>query len=252
ILDWLLEDKRDLEIQDACLPGFLDSEWAPVADQINSLLSGYNGRLGIHGSYYGIQIASSDSLVREIAQKRLDQSLDFAHAISAKQCVIHSPFIFFGSGHACHTHRTDLEASLAKIVETLTPIVERAADLDIVLVMENIFDKSPTPLRALISRFDSPHLRRSIDTGHAAITERTGAGPSPEYWVQEASDILHHVHLQDTNGEYDYHWTIGEGSINWEGVFKKLSQVDTDPHLVIETADPISGWQYLKSKGLAK
>lgn len=252
ILDWVLSEDRDLEIQDACIPGFLDSEWNDVANRINAQLESYQGRLGIHGQYDGMQLASADPLVQGLARKRIGQSLEFASAINARTCVIHSPFFFFGAGQTCHTPQLDLEIFLDRVTQTLDPIVAEAEKRDCVLVMENIFDRNPLPLRALIERFDSPYLKRSIDTGHAAITERCGGGPSPEFWILEANNLLYHIHLQDTNGEYDYHWTIGSGTLNWPGIFNALSEIDATPRLIIETRDPVSGCHYLKEAGLAR
>lgn len=252
ILDWIVEDNRDLEIQDACLPGFLDSDWGFVSDRINKQLEGYTGRIGIHGQYDGIQFGTGDPLAREHTQKRISQSLDFASSINASTCVIHSPFQFFGGGHTCHTPQLDLAFTLDRVSQTLEPLISLAEQRDCILVVENIFDRSPLPLRALIERFDSPYLKRSIDTGHAAITERCGSGPSPEYWILEANDLLFHIHLQDTNGEYDYHWTLGNGTLNWKGIFQSIGAIDAQPRLIIETRDPISGWNYLKHEGLAQ
>ncbi len=252
ILNWILEVDRDLEIQDPCLPGFLDADWSEVAGKINTQLESYKGRLGIHGQYDGIQIGAADPLIRELVQKRLTQSLEFASAINATSCVIHSPFFFFGDGQICHTPPRDLEMTLERVTQTLEPLVSEAEKRDCILVVENIFDRNPLPLRALVERFNSPYLKRSIDTGHAAITERCGNGPSPEFWITEANDLLYHIHLQDTNGEYDYHWTIGNGTLNWEGIFSAVNEVDATPRLIIETADPIAGWRYLKKAGLAQ
>ncbi len=251
ILDWILEDNRDLEIQDPCT-GILDSDWSSIAEHINSQLDGYTGRLGIHGAYDGIYLGSSDTLVQQLAQKRILQSLDFAEAIGARQCVVHSPFLFFGSHQACHSPSTDLEASIGRVQDTMQPLLEKAASIECVLVMENIFDRNPAPLRALLERIDSPYLKRSIDTGHAAITERCGNGPSPEFWIREAGDLLRHLHLQDTNGEYDYHWTPGRGTLNWPGIFAALNEIEPSPHLILEIKDPIAGWKYLKDQGLAR
>ncbi len=251
ILDWILEENRDLEIQDACIGAFLDSDWSSTAQAINSQLDGYAGRLGVHGAYDGIYLGSGDPLVQQLAQKRLIQSLEFAEAISAKQCVVHSPFLFFGSHHACHSSCLDLEATINRVETTLTPILEKATSIGCVLVMENIFDRNPAPLRALLEKINSPYLKRSIDTGHAAITERESNGPSPEFWIREAGDLLHHLHLQDTNGEYDYHWTPGRGTLNWSGIFHAIPENETSPHMILEIKDPIAGWEHLKNEGLA-
>ncbi|MDN3714398.1 hypothetical protein QWZ10_26325 [Paracoccus cavernae] len=51
--DFILSENRDLELQDFCEIGALDRDWKLVADRAKQLLSGYQGRLGIHGPFWG-------------------------------------------------------------------------------------------------------------------------------------------------------------------------------------------------------
>jgi len=63
--DWILEKDRDLELQSFHSAAALDGDWRPLADQVKELLAGYNGRLGIHGPFWGFTVHSSDPLVRK-------------------------------------------------------------------------------------------------------------------------------------------------------------------------------------------
>lgn len=48
---FILDDQRDLELQDFCEAQVLNGDWKPIADRAKSLLEGYSGRLGIHGPF---------------------------------------------------------------------------------------------------------------------------------------------------------------------------------------------------------
>ena len=54
--DFILSRDRDLELQDFCELGALDADWKPAAERAKALLSGYKGRLGIHGPFWGFTI----------------------------------------------------------------------------------------------------------------------------------------------------------------------------------------------------
>jgi hypothetical protein len=85
--------------------------------------------------------------------------------------------------------------------------------MGVVLVIENIEDKDPQIRVALARSFDSERSA-SPSTPDMPTTPmaRTGA-PPVDYYVHAAGDMLHHVHLQDSDGYADRHWNPGEGNI---------------------------------------
>jgi len=248
--DWILDQQRDLELQDPSFD-FPSGKWQNKAELWHDAMSGYTGRMGVHGPYDGIALASRDPEVQSFVQHKLIDCLEFCEAISASHCVIHSPFHYLGGGVTCHTPTFGLEGMLRSARETLAPVIEKAESIGCLLVMENIFDRNPAPLRALIDSIDSPFLKRSIDTGHAQIAYKSANGASPEFSILEAGADLAHLHLQDTNGENDYHWTPGLGDINWAGVFDAIAKTKSKPRLIIEVKDVVAAWQYFTDNKLA-
>jgi sugar phosphate isomerase/epimerase len=114
--------------------------------------------------------------------------------------------------------------------------VKRAEQIGCTIVIENIFDTSPALWLDLIRSFNSPHVRASIDVGHAYIMHKMGGAP-PDAFVRAAGDLLAHVHVQDTDGLSDRHWCPGDGHINWFALFDALSSVTSTPRLVLELHD---------------
>src|SRR5690606_6733086 len=90
--DFILSENRDLELQDFCELGGLDGDWKSVADRAKSLLQGYSGRLGIHGPFWGLHIASPDTEIQKVVARRMMQGLDVCEYLGATQMVIHSPY----------------------------------------------------------------------------------------------------------------------------------------------------------------
>jgi len=255
-VDWLAADQRDLEIQDPCYPGYLDTDWRQDAKQCRALLdsSGYTGRLGIHAPFDGIDLSTHDVKLRAAATERLRESLEFGEIIGATHAVIHSPFMWFGTPlvyFSSEMMRAYVGGGVHAILEPLLPIAEQ---MNCAFVIETIADANPRALVELVRSFDSPYVKLSIDTGHTFIMERMGGAP-PDQWVLDAGDLLGHVHMQDNDAHGDRHWGIGDGRINWRVFFKALRTTGADPRLVLElqdVADIMPSMQWLTQHGLAR
>jgi sugar phosphate isomerase/epimerase len=252
--DWLLEEQRDLEIQDPYDPTLLDGDWADRVEAIRTQLAGYTGRLGVHGPFLSLTLLAYDPKVRTVVTERLIQGLAFAEAIAASHMVIHSPFPYFGSPFLAHAPSSGLSEQVALVHTTLEPVVVAAERARLTLVIENIQDTNPRALLDLVRSFDTPAVRMSLDTGHALISHRIG-GPTPDQWVREAGPLLGHLHLQDTDGQLDRHWAPGDGSLNWFALFEALGELAHQPRLLLELRDPQAirrGAAYLVERGLAR
>lgn len=249
--DWILEKDRDLELQDFVEADVLDADWQPLADRARQLLDGYKGRMGIHGPFWGFDIATRDPLVRGVVQKRFGQGLDVCAALGGTHMVIHSPFSTWDFNNL--NARIGAREKLFDAVHAvLRPIVARAETLGVTLVMENIEDIDPRDRAELCASFGSQALKLSVDTGHAHYAHRsTGAAPV-DYFIRAAGTDLAHIHLQDACGHADRHWAIGEGNILWPSVF---SAIQGQPRLILELMDkggiPAS-MDYLTAKGLGQ
>ena len=231
---WLVAGARDVELQDICEPEMMAGDWRGVARRSATLLEGHTGRVGVHAPFWDLTVAPLDSQIRAVVQSRLNLGLDYLEQVEAtggSHMVIHSPFYFFG--HALVAHQTTLEAEIALAHLTLTPILERAAGLDCMLVIENILDLNPAPLLALVASFDSPLLRLSIDVGHAHIMTSRGAPPAA-HWLSQGARLLGHVHLQDNDGTEDAHLAPGGGTVHWPGILRELRASRTGPRLIVE------------------
>lgn len=250
--DWLWEG-RDLEIQDAVSAELLEGDWQAHARRGRELLEGFPGRLGIHGPFWSLSLMPRDPGVRDLTLRRLKAGLAFAGELGATHMVVHSPFEFFGHPAVSHTPATGLHEQLQIVSDLLGELLPLAADTGCTLMMENIRDTNPAPLLNLVRETDHERLRVSIDVGHAQLMARLG-GPTPEAWIRTVGDLLGHVHLQDNDAMHDWHWSCGDGQINWRGVFAALATVSSSPRLIQEVspAQLDRSTAYLTRAGLAR
>ena len=249
---WFLADQRDIEIQFASKADHLDEDWRPVAAEFASLLDGHTGHRGIHAPYEGFHVGVPDRRLGQAMAERFLQALEFAAAVGASHMVLHSPFLYFGTALTVH-RASDCQRLTELVQRNLAQVVEAAQAQGCILVFENICDLNPGPLDALVRAFASPWVRRSLDTGHANLMRSRG-GPPADVWVEEAGELLAHVHLADNDGESDRHWACGEGTINWRSTFAALARLEATPRLILEVQPDrqMASLQWLSDRGLAR
>ncbi|MDQ8732267.1 sugar phosphate isomerase/epimerase family protein [Bradyrhizobium sp. LHD-71] len=252
--EWLLSRPRDLELQDFFRSDVLDGDWQDVAARLKKSLDGFEGRLGIHGPFWGFKIDSHDPLVRNAVRTRMLQGLEAAEAVGATQMVIHSPYTTWDHNNL-DLYPGNREASIERVQATLSEVIRRAEQIGCELVIENIEDKDPHERVRLAKALNSKNVRVSLDTGHAHYAYTSTGAPPVDYYVDAAGDMLTHVHIQDSDGYADRHWAPGEGTIRWGAVFRALGQLTSNPRLIIELRDHgtvLAGARHLTELGLAE
>ncbi|SEA61177.1 sugar phosphate isomerase/epimerase family protein [Rubrimonas cliftonensis] len=235
-LDWLTEGGRSLELQDFVEADLLNGDWRGRVAEARALLGGWQGRLGLHGPFWGFTIATQDPDVRAVVARRMDQALDAADALGADQIVIHSPYTTWD-----HNNLDMAGAPRAQVIDRvhacIGAAVKRAEALGVVFVIENIEDKDPRDRLSLAQSFGSPAVKLSIDTGHAHYAHVATGAPPVDYYVRAAGDMLAHVHLQDADGYADRHWAPGMGTVNFAAIFAALAETGAEPRLNLELRD---------------
>ena len=252
--DWLLEGHRDLELQSFFHADVLNGDWQTPADEAKKLLDGYEGRLGIHGPFWGFAIDSNDPDVQAVVQKRMDQGLDVCAHIGATQMVLHSPYKTW-DGNNLENVAGARDKKIENTHACIGAAVKRAESQGVELVIENIEDTDPEDRLILAESFNSDAVQLSIDTGHAHYAHGSTWAPPVDYFVKLAGDRLRHVHLQDADGHADRHWAIGTGTIRWDAVFAAIRDLTVKPRLVLELrnhSEIPASMEFLIAKGLGR
>ncbi|AGT10984.1 sugar phosphate isomerase/epimerase family protein [Paracoccus aminophilus] len=254
--DFILSENRDLELQDFAEIPLLNGDWKSVADRALGLLAGYQGRLGIHGPFWGLNIANPDPDLRALITRKHLQGLEVCDYLGATQMVIHSPYSTWDFHNLDNVPGGRAHARvIAHCHETMAPVVARAEEIGVTMVIENIEDKDPDIRRLLADSFNSPAMAVSVDTGHAHYAHGATGAPPVDYYIRRAGARLAHVHLQDADGYADRHWAIGEGNIGWHGVFRALAEIEPTPRLILELNDNrglLASVAWLQEQGLAR
>lgn len=232
--DFMEEKNRDLELQDFHWPAMIGGDMSDLIKRTKDTLKNYQGRIGIHGPFWDFNVAAWDPQFRALAQKHMQKGLDVCASIGATHMVVHSPFTIWDF-HNRDNYPNARAGLIERATETLRPLVERAQQEGVILVLENCEDLDPDDRVFLAKSFHSDAIAVSVDTGHAHYAHGRHQAPPVDAYIKCAGSFLQHVHLQDADGYSDRHWAIGRGSINWQSVFAALP--DSNPRLILELRD---------------
>lgn len=251
--DWLFADNRDLEIQDLADPALYANGLQDVTARAKAAIDGFEGRVGIHGPFRGLDIACLDPDVAAVMSGRFVAAIEAAATLGAGYMVIHSPF---DNWHEFNRHMDPglVPRTIDSVQALLGPALRLGETHGVQMVVENIKDITPEIRRTMVEAIASPALALSIDTGHAAIAGRASGAPPVDVYVRDAGNLLRHVHIQDGDGYADRHRAPGDGALNWHEIFLALSELTSAPHLVLELRrhnEVPKGFAHLKSLGLA-
>ncbi|GAB1362862.1 hypothetical protein MASR1M32_20980 [Rhodobacter sp.] len=175
--DWI--EGRDIEIRDFTTLGALQGDtWRGLAARVKAEFAGHQGRIGLHGPFLGFAIDQPDPELRAVVQDRMLTALAALDVFCAGRqghMVLHSPFTTW-SGFNRGTEMDDQAGMVCRTLDCLAPVVKRAEDTGITLVIENCEDRDPRERVDLVRAFNSP---RSASRWTPAMRITPMAPPPP-------------------------------------------------------------------------
>lgn len=175
----------------------------------------YNPSLSVHAPFMDLSPGAVDSKVRAVTAERFYQTLDIAEQLEPETVVFHS-----GYEKWRYAHRVDiwLDGSL----RTWGPMIKRARQIGIKIVVENIFEDEPSSLRMLMKELHSENFGLCFDTGHCNLFSKV---PLTD-WLEVLGPYIFELHLHDNDGTFDSHLPIGDGKFDFKTLFSRLGTVD--------------------------
>lgn len=173
----------------------------------------------------------TDSL-RRASVKEMHRSLDVAADLGARKVVLH-PSMAGGMG----AYVPDTVKGYA--FDFLSKMVEAAQGLDITICLENMFPRNrmgvePDDFKEIFKTF--PSLKLTLDTGHANIDDRRGR--RLKKLVECFGKRIGHLHFSDNRGKQDDHLAVGQGTVKFGDLVRRLKGAGYDDTLTLEVFDP--------------
>lgn len=227
----------EIYLAGADLPALLSGEGSDLAAR----LAGAGLRTTVHGPFADLSPGASDRAFRDLTLVRMRGALLGAAPFRPDAVVFHPGFDPVRMReHAALWLRNSLRTWKA-----LLPPPPALASAWI--LVENIFERDPGSLCALLERLPSPPFGFCLDTGHFRLFSEVPL----ETWLEALGPRLREVHLHDNRGEADEHLPPGQGSFDFPGLFRLLERLD---HAVLGTLemhrepDIWAGLDYLRAE----
>jgi len=180
-------------------------------------------RITLHGPFWDLCPGSSDVLIRQLSQFRLQQLYDLVEIFQPIQVVCHTGFDPRHHGIHREFYR---ERSLA----IWEPLVARAERSKVPLLLENVWEYGPELHGELFAALKSPYCRFCLDVGHQHSFSKTSLAK----WVEALGDYLNEIHVHDNRGIHDEHLPVGHGSIDFAMLFRLLRARTINPLITLE------------------
>lgn len=204
------------------------SEWYRTCGKVSSL----------HGAFIDVNPGSGDGAIRELSERRYDESCRKAIECGAKNVVFHSTCFPFLRG-------AYLEAWADKCAGFYNRLAEKYSGLD--LFVENSADIDPDPIFEMMKRINAKNVKVCLDLGHINYSSAP-----VEKWFEKLGEKTGYLHLSDNMGIYDDHLPLGCGTVDWKKDFALCSFLPENIPVTLEVGgiDGIkSSLDFLSSNG---
>lgn len=184
-------------------------------------------RLTLHGPFLDLNPVSYDSAIAAASRTRYEGACQAAAALGAGKVVFHScffPDIYY------------TEDWVEKNIAFWMDFADHHPDQT--LLLENVYDKRPEPLRRIVEGANRDNFRLCFDIGHA---NRFSDLPVTD-WVDTYGSWTAHLHVHDNKGDADSHLGLGRGNIPFEKVLTACKKLHPGCDATIEcsTAEDIT------------
>ncbi len=214
----------------------LDACQEKEAKQLAEILNQNGLHITLHGPFMDLSPGGVDKRIKEVTLDRFTKVIELALLFKPKAIVFHP-------GYEKWKFDGNVKLWLDSSLQTWGPLVKEAEELGLTLAIENVFEESPDPLKALLGEINSPHFRFCFDTGHHHVFSKT---PLP-LWIETLSEHLTEVHLHDNHTEMDEHLPVGEGNFDFDQFFELLSQYGLNPIYTLEPHEEAHLWRGLEA-----
>jgi sugar phosphate isomerase/epimerase len=220
-LETILEYRMNLELGFAASD--LDRTTRSQVERVGRRLREAGCRITVHAPFWDLAAGSLDPKVRQISRFRLHQLFDLVEPLNPIHVVCHTGF---DPNH----HHGHVKFWVEKSLETWGPLVDRARQLNVLLLLENVWEHDPALHRQLFKRLRSPFLGWCLDVGHQHAFGRS----STLQWLKALAPFLRELHLHDNAGLQDHHLAIGQGTFDFRTLFGYLAKKGLNPVLTLE------------------
>ena len=177
----------------------------------------------IHSPFLDLNPGAVDPSIRSVSCHRIEQVMQAAELLRPEVIVVHP-------GYDDLRYGDNRLAWLKNSIDFWQGFIPKARELGTILAVENIFEKEPSTIKALLDAVDDPCFRHCFDIGHWNMFTTV----TLEEWFSELGSYIVESHIHDNHGKSDEHLPVGEGAINFKQFFPLLIQHAPDAIWTLE------------------
>ncbi len=177
----------------------------------------------IHAPFFDLKPGAVDTGIRAASRHRIQQVIKVAELLRPKVIVVHPGYddLYYGDSRLVW---------LKNSIDFWQEFVSKAHELNTIIAVENIYEKEPSTIKALLDSIDDPCFRHCFDVGHWNMF----ATVTLEEWFGELGEYIAESHIHDNHGQRDEHLPVGEGIIDFSKFFSFLNQYAQDAVWTLE------------------
>jgi sugar phosphate isomerase/epimerase len=200
--------------------------------KVASLLHQEGLSVTLHGPFYDLVPGAIDKRMLQATRERLQQALDLVPIFAPLSIVCHT-------GYDKKRYCDSRDQWLENAVETWSVFLKGLKGTRTILVIENVYEQTPTMLLKLLQALQGNNVGFCFDVGHMNAFSRT----TMQDWLDMMGPFLKEVHLHDNDGGWDDHMAIGRGDIDFEYLFAYLRKLSPRPIMTLEAHEEASLWE---------
>jgi len=186
----------------------------------------------LHAPFMDLRPGALDPRIRQASIERLNQVFDLVPFFQPK-CVVCHPS--FDERYYVSTEQKWLENSL----DTWGKFLALAEDMETVIALENVYERTPDHLSRLFNSLEGPNLFFCFDTGHFNAFSDRNLGA----WMKALGPHLGQLHLHDNRTDMDGHLPVGEGNFPFHDLFRMIREAGIHPIITLEPHSEANLWK---------
>ncbi|NWF68059.1 MAG: sugar phosphate isomerase/epimerase [Chloroflexi bacterium] len=224
-----LQYNLGMELMAFAFPQVLDSEWRELLAEYQEWLRPVRGPITMHGPFLDMAPGSPDKRINEICKARFKHGIHIASQLGAQKIIFHANFI-------AAIHNTEYRVGWhQRNLGFWREMADYAAEHQIVIAIENMWEFDPYIIGDLLAEIDHPHLRACIDIGHAHLFSiQQDPDLTFEDWIRMLEPFLVHLHMNNNDGKLDVHRGLPDGVLNYTELLRRIRQLRQQPTMTLE------------------
>lgn len=196
-------------------------------ERLLELTASYGLRYAVHAPFSDINIAASDSFLREAMLRRLESSIKWASALEAGVLVFHPGAVtvidHFVPGMAWRLN-----------IESVRRLLKFAHEYGVDAMIENVPEPYPYVMKS-VEDFERFHAEVGLEYKIVLDIAHANLKGENETFLRRFGDRIGHIHVSDNRGRYDEHLKIGEGGIDWKKAVADIKESGFRGWVVVES-----------------